>query len=209
VSNGAVFSDIAAKYDRINRILSLGQDQAWRSRVVEHLPAGTLLDLGAGTGAALPIFGGRRVVALDPAPEMLGLNHSPWRVVGVGEHLPFADATFDAVFSAYVIRNLDSVRETLSEVARVLRSGGKLGIVDLGRPRSPLARAIHRAATGIVLNAVGLAFGARDEYRYLHRSLDKLPQPEELYSSAPLSLESTWRMGPLGFVYGAVLTKAR
>ena len=71
MSNGSVFTDIAGKYDRINRILSLGRDQAWRRRVVAMLPEGRLLDLGGGTGAANPVFGSREVIALDPSPEML------------------------------------------------------------------------------------------------------------------------------------------
>jgi len=205
MSNGAVFGDIAGKYDRINRLLSLGRDQAWRERVIGRLPEGRLLDLGAGTGAANRAFGARQIVAIDPAPQMLARNATPARVVGVGEHLPFRDGSFDAVFSAYVFRNLDSVSATLEEIARVLRPGGKAGVVGLGRPRGSLARRVHRLGTATVLSVVGLATGAREEYGYLHRSLDALPPAEELFGDGPLHVEDVWRMGPLGFVYGAVL----
>jgi demethylmenaquinone methyltransferase/2-methoxy-6-polyprenyl-1,4-benzoquinol methylase len=207
MSNGEVFADIAAKYDRINRILSLGRDQAWRQTAVDRLPGGRLLDLGGGTGAANPIFGARDVVVVDPSPEMLAHNGARSRVVAVGEKLPFGDESFDAVFSAYVFRNLDSVPVTLAEIARVLRDGGKAGIVDLGRPPGAVAARLHRAGTRIVLPTVGRLAGAADEYRYLHESLDKLPPPEELFGEGPLRLEATWRMGPLGFVYGAILAK--
>ena len=122
MSNGDVFSDIARRYDRINRILSLGQDQNWRRRVVELLPAGRLLDLGGGTGAANELFAERDVVTLDPAPEMLALNPTTMRVVAVGESIPFAAETFDAVFSAYVVRNLDSLRATPRTAAPRLAS---------------------------------------------------------------------------------------
>ena len=91
MSNGKVFADIADSYDRINRLLSLGQDQAWRMRAVSQLPPGRLLDLGAGTGAANEIFSRFDVVALDPAPEMLARNTASSRVVAVGESLPFRD----------------------------------------------------------------------------------------------------------------------
>lgn len=205
--NADVFTDIARKYDRINRVLSLGQDQKWRQRVMSRLPAGRLLDLGAGTGAANPIFGESDFVALDPSPQMLALNGARSRVVAVGERLPFRGGVFDAVFSAYVLRNLESVVQTLHEIARVLRPGGKAGIVDLGRPLSPVAASIHRAGSAVVLNGVGLVSGAREEYRYLQDSLDKLPPAEELFVDGPLAVDSLWRMGPLGFVYGAVLTK--
>lgn len=207
MSNGSVFTDIADKYDRINRILSFGRDQAWRRRVVDKLPGGRLLDLGGGTGAANPVFGERQVVALDPSPEMLALNESARRVVAVGEALPFAENAFDAVFSAYVFRNLDSVDQTLAEVARVLRPGGRLGVVGLGRPKTAVLAAVHRAGSSIVLPVVGSLAGARREYVYLNRSLDKLPPPEQMYAAGPLRLVSLWRMGPLGFVYGVVLEK--
>ena len=204
-NSDGVFTEIAASYDRINRILSLGQDQNWRRRVVQHLPKGRLLDLGTGTGAALPILDGFEVVGLDPEPEMLAINPMTEKMVGYGEALPFEDDSFDAVFSAYVFRNLTSVSETLTEIKRVLRPGGKAGIVDLARPRSKPLAAIHRASTGIVLPTVGAVVGGREQYRYLHKSLDKLAPPEELYANGPLEVENLWRMGPLGFVYGVTL----
>ncbi|MEA3503364.1 MAG: class I SAM-dependent methyltransferase [Actinomycetota bacterium] len=208
MSNGTVFADIAGRYDRLNSILSLGRDQAWRLTAIERLPEGRILDLGAGTGAANAVFGDRDVVALDPSPEMLALDGAGMRVVSVGERLPFADESFDAVFSAYVFRNLDSVDETLAEVHRILRPGGRFGVVDLGRPEgSLLKRSIHRAGTSVALPLAGMTIGAREEYAYLHRTLDKHPPPKELLGSSPLRLIDTWRMGPMGFVWGAILGK--
>jgi len=203
---GDVFSGIAKRYDLLNTVLSMGREQAWRRSGVRYLPRGRILDLGAGTGAAMPVMGDRDVVAIDPVPEMLALN-TAMKVVAVGEALPFRDATFDGVFSAYVFRNLRSVDETLSEVERVLKPDGKLVVVGLGRPRGRLSAAVHRAGTAAVLPLVGIMAGSRDEYSYLHHSLDKLPPPEELFVGRPLQLETVWRMGLLGFVYGAVLRK--
>ena len=202
-----IFGKIAARYDLLNSVLSMGREQAWRRRGVAHLPQGRVLDLGSGTGAAAPIFGNRQVVALDPEPGMLALSPIPDRVVGFGEALPFPDASFDGVFSAYVFRNLTSVERTLEEIRRILRPGGKAVVVDLARPRSQVAARIHRLGSSVALPLAGMAVGARDEYSYLHRSLDKLPPPEELYAHGPMDLERVWRMGPLGFVYGVVLAR--
>ena len=207
MKSGEVFSRIARRYDAVNRALSLGRDGAWRRSAIDHLPPGRVLDLGAGTGAANREFGERRVVALDPAPAMLGRNPLGRRVAGYGERLPFADGSFDGVFSAYVFRNLESIPETLREIHRVLRPGGAAAIVDLSRPGAAWKRALHRAGTTVVLPLVGVLAGSPREYWYLHRSLDSLPQPGELFAGGPLRMERLWRMGPLGFVYGVVLRK--
>lgn len=206
---GADFSRIAARYDRLNRVLSLGQEQQWRRRGLSHLPQGRILDLGSGTGAAAPVFGNREVVALDPEMRMLELSPIDRRVVGVGEQLPFADETFDGVFSAYVFRNLDSVEDTLAEIRRVLKPGGRAVIIDLTRPLHRNWARVHRFGTSLVLPAAGAAVKGREEYQFLHRSLDKLPPPEALYADIPLELIKLWRMGPLGFVYGAVLERTQ
>ena len=203
----AIFAKISKRYDLLNSLLSLGQEQKWRRRAVDHLPPGRLLDLGSGTGAAAGVFGDRIVVALDPVPEMLALSPIPPRVVAFGERLPFADDSFDSVFSAYVFRNLDSVADTIDEIARILKPGGAAGIVDLTRPNRPATASLHRAGTSVVLPLAGWTIGAADEYRYLHESLDSLPPPEEMYRNRALQMERLWRMGPLGFVYGVVLRK--
>ncbi len=206
-SPDAVFARIASRYDLINRILSLGRERKWRARGVGMLPAGRVLDLGAGTGDT--DFGGREVVGLDPVIEMLALSNQEMRVVGVGEQLPFTDDGFDGVFSAFVFRNLTSVAATLGEIERVLRPGGVAVVVDLARPTSRWQRLLHRMGTTVVLPLVGLVFArAPREYWYLHRSLDSLPSPEAMFQTGALQLEDVWRMGLFGFVYGAKLRKA-
>lgn len=202
-----IFARIARRYDLINRILSFGQEQNWRRRAAAHLPPGTVLDLGSGTGAAAPVFGDRRVIALDPVHQMLALSSIPERVVAVGEALPFGDASLDGVFSAYVFRNLTSVERTLGEISRVLRPGGRAVIVDLGRPRRRLLAVVHRLGSAVFLPLAGLIAWAPADYWYLHRSLDRLAPPEELYWSSRLPVIHLWRMGPLGFVHAVVMER--
>lgn len=201
-----IFARIASRYDRINRILSLGKERVWRATGVAMLGPGIVLDLGCGTGDT--DFGSRPVIGLDPVIEMVALSAVPARVVAVGERLPLRDDTMGGVFSAFVFRNLTSVDATLTEIERVLEPGRAAVIIDLGRPRGRILRAIHRIGTALVLPLVGLIFaGAPKEYWYLHRSLDSLPQPEELYAGRDLVLEEVWRSGLFGFVYGARLRK--
>ena len=202
-----VFSDIADRYDRLNTILSLGLDRSWRRRAAAHLPAGNVLDLGAGTGAGNEAFGDRWVTAVDPSLPMLSLNTEVARVAAAGEHLPFTDGAFDGVFSAFVFRNLTSVPDTLAEIARILRPAGAAVIVDLSRPVGDWSRRLHKMGSAVFVPLVGRLAGSPGEYRYLDESLDKLPPPEQLFADGPLDLEQVWRMGPLGFVYAVVLRK--
>lgn len=201
-----IFAKIAARYDRINRILSFGRERKWRKRGIDMLNDGVVLDLGAGTGDT--DFGARKVVDLDPVAEMLALSPVQARVVGVGESLPFAESAFDAVFSGYVFRNLTSVDDTLAEVGRVLKPGAAAVIIDLTRPKNGLLARVHRLGTAVVLPSVGLFFAAApSEYWYLHKTLDKLDPPELLFEGHGLVVEEVWRMGLFGFVYGARLRK--
>jgi len=201
-----VFARIAARYDLINGVLSLGQERKWRARGIGMLKPGVVLDLGCGTGTT--DFEGREVIGLDPVVEMLQLSPVPDRVVGVGERIPLRDNSVDGVFSGFVFRNLTSVSATLSEIHRVLKPGGSAVVVDLSRPRSRLARVFHRFGTALLLPLVGLVFArAPGEYWYLHRSLDSLPSPEVLYAGGPLVVEEVWRMGLSGFVYGVRLRR--
>jgi demethylmenaquinone methyltransferase/2-methoxy-6-polyprenyl-1,4-benzoquinol methylase len=201
-----IFAKIAARYDLINRILSFGQEQKWRRHGVDMLAPGRVLDLGSGTGDT--DFGSRDVVGLDPVIEMLALSPVRDRIVAVGERIPLADGSVDGVFSGFVFRNLTSVPKALDEINRVLRPGNTAVVVDLTRPKNPILRLVHRIGTALVLPLVGLVFArAPREYWYLHRSLDSLLPPEELFAGHALVVEDIWRMGLFGFVYGVRLRK--
>ena len=203
-----IFAKIARRYDRINRILSLGRESHWRQIGVEMLEPGLILDLGCGTGDT--DFDGRGVIGLDPVVEMLALSEVPARVVGEGERLPIREDSLDGAFSAFVFRNLTTVDGTLEEVERALKPGASAVVIDLGRPTNRFLRFLHRIGTAIILPLVGLVFArAPKEYWYLHRTLDSLPPPEILFSGRGLVLEEVWRTGVFGFVYGVRLRKPR
>jgi demethylmenaquinone methyltransferase/2-methoxy-6-polyprenyl-1,4-benzoquinol methylase len=202
-----IFARIARRYDLINGVLSLGQENRWRRIGVDMLAPGIVLDLGCGPGNT--DFEGRTVIGLDPVEEMLALSPVAATVVAVGEEIPLGDESVDGVFSAFVFRNLSSIDRTLEEIERVLEPGKVAVIIDIGRPVNPVLRFLHRIGTAVTLPLVGLLFaGAPREYWYLHKSLDSLPQPEVLYSGGSLDLEQVWRSGLFGFVYGVRLRKA-
>ena len=201
-----IFAKIAAQYDRVNRVLSFGQERKWRAFGIRQLSQGSVLDLGCGTGDT--DFEDRTVIGIDPVIEMLALSPVVAKAGAVGEALPFRDASFDAVFSAYVFRNLTSVDVTLDEMHRVLKPGAAAVVIGLSRPINPILRFIHRIGTAIMLPLVGLVFArAPKEYWYLHKSLDTLPPPERLFAGRRLDYETHWRNGVFGFVYGVRLRK--
>ena len=148
----ALFAPLAATYDRYARLLSLGQDPRWRRFLVSRIGAGRsnrVLDVACGTGAVateLRRYFGCVVVGVDQSPEMLAVARS--RVdKGVeliearAEALPFDDATFDGLTFTYLLRYVDDPRATMSELARVVRPGGRIAMLEFFVPRSAPARA--------------------------------------------------------------------
>lgn len=202
--SGAMFDAIARKYDRLNRVLSLGLDARWRRRLlaaIEELggrpdPANDavrVLDLATGTGdvaiAALTRWPNARVTGADPSEGMLAIARDKLaarrldprfaRVVAEAEALPFPDASFDVALVAFGIRNMPDRKRALLELARVLAPGGRLGILELGEPRGRLVGAAARLYVHTVVPRIGaLLSGRADEYAYLPRSIEALPPPD-------------------------------
>jgi demethylmenaquinone methyltransferase/2-methoxy-6-polyprenyl-1,4-benzoquinol methylase len=188
-----IFAAIAPSYDRVNRIISLNLDQYWRREGVrglgwERVPAGTYLDLCAGTldfGAELarqPGFRGR-VVGADFVPEMLrlGRRKAPalQPVTADALDLPFADASFEGATVGWGMRNLTDFDAGLRELARVLKRGARLVIVEAGIPKWQPFRGLFLFYFDKILPAIG-AFLSRHStaYRWLPESTRVFPAPE-------------------------------
>ena len=203
----ANFSNIYKFYDLINSVITLGFDKSWRSKASSHITGTRVLDLGSGTGAAFQQLQNFDVTAVDPDENMLQLNEFSNKVIGGAENLPFPDNSFDSIYCAFVWRNINEPKKSMNEVYRVLRPGGKFILLDMTRPKNKFLKAIHKIGTFKVTLLVGLLTFNLKEYRFLHNSLDKYPQPEEYFQTHPFQNCNIERMGLFDFVYKAVFEK--
>ena len=203
----ANFSNIYKFYDLINSVITLGFDKSWRSKASSHVTGTRVLDLGSGTGAAFQQLQNFDVTAVDPDEKMLQLNEFSNKVIGGAENLPFPDNSFDSIYCAFVWRNINEPKKGLDEVYRVLRPGGKFILLDMTRPKNKFLKAIHKIGTFKVTLLIGLLTFNLKEYRFLHNSLDKYPQPEEYFQTHPFENCIIERMGLFDFVYEAVFEK--
>ena len=207
MSEKANFSNIYKFYDLINTVLTLGFDKSWREKAVDNLIGTSVLDLGSGTGAAFDQLLNYETTALDPDKKMLELNTFEDKVLGSAENLPFEDNSFDNVFCCFVWRNVSDTNKALQEVYRVLRPGGKFILLDMTRPKNPFLKILHKIGTFKVLHLIGLLTFNLKEYRFLYKSLDFYPQPEDHLKKDTFIDLQIKRMGLFNFVYLAVFTK--
>ena len=207
MSEKANFSNIYKFYDLINTVLTLGFDKSWREKAVDNLIGTSVLDLGSGTGAAFDQLLNYETTALDPDKKMLELNTFEDKVLGSAENLPFEDNSFDNVLCCFVWRNVSDTNKALQEVYRVLRPGGKFILLDMTRPKNPFLKILHKIGTFKVLHLIGLLTFNLKEYRFLYKSLDFYPQPENHLKKDTFIDLQIERMGLFNFVYLAVFTK--
>ena len=145
--------------------------------------------------------------ALDPDKKMLELNIFENKVLGTAEKLPFEDKSFDNIFCSFVWRNISDTDKALDEIYRVLKPGGKFVLLDMTRPKNSILKILHKIGSFKILHLIGLLTFNLKEYRFLYRSLDFYPQPENHLKVDNFININIERMGLFGFVYLAVFTK--
>ena len=207
MSEKANFSNIYNFYDLINTVLTLGFDKSWREKAADNLVGTSVLDLGSGTGAAFDQLLNYQTTAIDPDKKMLELNTFENKVLGSAENLPFEDNSFDNVFCSFVWRNVSDTNKALEEVHRVLRPGGRFILLDMTRPKNSFLKILHKIGTFKVLHLIGVLTFNLKEYRFLYKSLDFYPQPENHLKKDTFIDLQIERMGLFNFVYLAVFTK--
>lgn len=190
-----MFDAIAPKYDLLNRLLSAGIDRRWRAKAIAslHLTGReTLIDVCTGTAdvALEARRGAARILGVDFAGAMLALGLVKVRkageqrrialVRGDAMRLPVPDASAHAVTVAFGIRNVQKPEIGCAEMARVLRPGGRLAILEFGMPRIPGVSALYRWYFSQVLPFIGRRIsGHTGAYSYLPASVGTFPPPEE------------------------------
>jgi demethylmenaquinone methyltransferase/2-methoxy-6-polyprenyl-1,4-benzoquinol methylase len=185
----SMFDCIAPRYDLVNGLMTFGLDAPWRRRTIELLqlgPSALVLDVGCGTGdlARSLTSGGHRAVGVDLSFGMLAAAR-PGRaplVQADAAALPFASASVDGVISGFAVRNFADLPGVLAELARVLRPGGRLSLLEVGEPTNPFVRAGHRVWFSHVVPLLGAALSDGAAYRYLPRSVAYLPSYPEFVS---------------------------
>ena len=190
-----MFTRIAGRYDLMNVLMSLGQDGMWRRFTVRRARPprdGLALDVATGTGRIaeeLTRAGARAAVGIDLTPQMMIQG----RLDGVGKgkpvyfagadalDLPFADSTFDCVTTGFAMRNVIDIEAAFREMTRVVKPGGRVVCLEVGRPRWAVTRLFHGIYTGRIVPLLGkLVAGDADAYTYLPSSMRKFPEPERL-----------------------------
>ena len=201
-----MFASIAPRYDRLNALLSMGQDRRWRKALVGQLPplrpGDRLLDLCTGTGdVALALArkaGGEVAVHASDFCEPMVVRApakaaragvAPAFLVSDALALPYPASRFRAVTVAFGLRNIQDPPAALREMARVLEPGGRLLILEFGKPGNPLFARVYGWYFFHVLPRVGRLFSGSpiDAYRYLPESVWAFPGPDELAAALAAS----------------------
>jgi len=191
-----MFDQISPRYDFLNHLLSLNSDVLWRRRAAVHcLGARRVLDVCSGTGdMAFEIhrLAGAEVVGSDFSLRMLEVARFKARRRGLDRRvrfqqadtlrLPFGEGRFDAATVAFGIRNVADSGRGIAEMARVVRRGGRVVILEFTLPRNALLRRGYLLYFGRVLPNIGrmIARSEIDAYRYLPDSVARWPEPDEL-----------------------------
>jgi demethylmenaquinone methyltransferase / 2-methoxy-6-polyprenyl-1,4-benzoquinol methylase len=168
-----LFAGIAPQYERMGALLSFGQDERWRRFLVSKtnaMPGSWVLDVASGTQLVTRALAARRnvrVVALDQSEEMLRAGREPNRIADLAdriapvlaraEHLPFDDGAFDALTFTYLLRYVDDPATTMRELARVIRPGGSVAMLEFHVPSSTIARAGWWIHTRLLMRVLGTA----------------------------------------------------
>jgi len=193
-----MFDTIAEKYDPMNRLMSLGNDRAWRKKAIlslKELNPKKILDIATGTGdfaiTAYHLLSPEKITGIDISEGMLKVGQQKIEKLGLTDYitlqvgdsiqLDFEAQTFDAATVAFGVRNFESLRKGLCEICRVLKPGGVAVILELSEPENPFFNLGYKLYTKLIIPVLA-RFISKDTraYNYLPQSIEAFPQGKEM-----------------------------
>ena len=196
-----MFNDIAPTYDKLNHILSLNVDKSWRRKAVKHLKKSLsevsqplILDVACGTADSTVQIAksieNAHVSAIDISEKMLEIGMGKVEKLNLSERvdfhnscaesIDFQDNTLDAAFVAFGVRNFSDREKGLKEILRVLKPKSSLFILELSEPQNVIVRWIYNLYFKNILPHIGkLVSGNKNAYRYLQKTVEEFPMPQE------------------------------
>ena len=222
---GQLFDRIAGTYDGLNHVLSLNIDKRWRRRAVRMLaPAEQVLDVAIGTAdltiEILRQGKAQHVTGIDLSRGMMAIGEQKVAKrgyapqvqfdYGSAQQMPYADSSFDTVTCAYGVRNFANMDEGLSEMYRVLRTGGELMVLEFSYPTNPVIRWSYDLYFTHILPFIGNLF-SRDKgaYSYLNRSVKNFPYGEAFCQHLRKAGFSQIKATPLTFGISTIYTAVK
>ena len=188
--SGAMFDQIAKRYDLLNRLMSFGMDRDWRRKLIDAMPThGQILDVATGTADVALALAKRhpqaRIIGLDPSRGMLDVGERKVEkkklsdriglVQGDAQEMTFETDQFSGCTVAFGIRNVPDRLRGLQEMARVVKPGGPVAVLELSEPQGGIMAALARVHVHHVVPWMGTLLSGQKEYRYLQKSIAAFP----------------------------------
>ena len=181
-----MFDRIAPRYDLVNRVMTFGMDVGWRRRTVASLrlsPGALVLDIACGTGDICRELTkqGHVAIGVDMSAGMLKAARTTSPLLQADAlKLPVADGAIDGITCGFALRNVVDLESMFAEMARVLRTGGRIALLEVAQPDSAVLRRGHALYFNKVVPLIGGLLSDRSAYQYLPRSAAYLPERDEM-----------------------------
>jgi demethylmenaquinone methyltransferase/2-methoxy-6-polyprenyl-1,4-benzoquinol methylase len=210
-----MFDTIAGRYDLVNRVMTFGLDVGWRRAAVAELRIpgrSRVADLACGTGDLCTELrrAGYRPIGFDFSMGMLSRAATDAPLVCADVlRLPLRHGAVEGATCGFALRNVADLEALFAEIARVVRPGGRIALLEAARPSNPVARAGHAVYFERIVPLIGGALSDAEAYRYLPRSMAYLPEAEALLAMLEAAGFADARRRPLGAGAAQLLTGTR